>query len=142
MPGFEPRDPNYALRVTDCYRNESAAFRWGGQLISLAPGRISIVLPMAGNPGFSSESPIRSYVAGLLDDACLLASLSLTSAGDSVVMAEYKLNFLAPASGENLVARADVVRPGRSITVCRADALVDGRLSARMLATLAIYRSG
>ena len=140
MPDFKPRDPDYGQRVTDWFQDGSASSLWRGQLVSVAPGRIDIALPMAENPVFSSESPIRSYVAGLLDDACLLAGLSLTSAGDSVGMAEYKLNFLETASGESLIAKADVVRPGRSITVCRADALIDGRLAARMLATLTVSR--
>ena len=97
-------------------------------------------MPLRGNSIFLPQLAIRSYVAGLLDDACLLAGLSLTSAGDSVGMAEYKLNFLETASGESLIAKADVVRPGRSITVCRADAMIDGRLAARMLATLTVSR--
>ncbi len=140
MPDFKPRDPDYARRVTDWFQDGSASYLWGGQLASVAPGRVEISLPLRGSSIFPPGSPIRSYVAGLLDDACLLAGLSLTSAGDSVGMAEYKLNFLGVTSGENLVARADVVRPGRSITVCRADALIDGRLAARMLATLTVSR--
>ena len=57
-------------------------------------------------------------------------------------MAEYKLNFLAPARGEQVSFHAEVVRPGRSITVCRADAFAEGRLVAKMLATLAVSRPG
>ena len=57
-------------------------------------------------------------------------------------MAEYKLNFLAPAHGEQVTARAEVVRPGRSVSVCRADAFADGRLIAKMLATLSVSRPG
>ena len=140
MPDFKPRDPDYAQRLTDWFQNVSASSLWGGQFASVAPGRAEISLPLRGSSIFLPESPIRSYVAGLLDDACLLAGLSLTSAGDSVGMAEYKLNFLGATSGDNLVAKADVVRPGRSITVCRADALIDGRLAARMLATLTVSR--
>lgn len=84
----------------------------------------------------------RSMVAAFLDDACVLAALSLSSAGDAIATAEYKLNFLAPAKGESICARAQVVRPGRNITVCKADALVDDVLIAKMLATLAVSRPG
>ena len=34
---------------------------------------------------------------------------------------DYKINFMAPRRGETLLARAQVVRPGRTLTVCRAD---------------------
>ena len=142
IPGFKPRDSNYAQRVYHCFRDESASSGWGGQLTSVAPGKISILLPIAEDSTFATGALFRSCVAALLDDACLLAGLSLASQGDVVGIAEYKLNFLAKGPGEALLARADVVRPGRSITVCRADALVDGRLAAKMLATLTVSRSG
>ena len=140
MPQFQPRDRAYADRVAAAFRDESAALRWGGELTSLSPGVVEIALPcredLAAAPGVTH----RSVVAALLDDACVLAALSLTSPGDLVATAEYKLNFLAPACGETLIARAEVLRPGRSITVCRADAFAGGRLTARMLATLAVSR--
>ncbi len=140
MPQFQPRDPGYADRVAETFRNESAASRWGGEFTSVSPGVVEITLP-AGEGYCSSAGLIhRSFVAAILDDACVLAALSLSSAGDTVGTIEYKLNFLAPASGESLVARAEVVRPGRSVSVCRADAFADGQLVAKMLATLAVSR--
>ena len=140
MPQFQPRDPTYADRVAAAFRDESAALRWGGELTPISPGVVEIALSyredLAAAPGVTH----RSIVAALLDDACVLAALSLASPGDLVATAEYKLNFLAPACGETLIARAEVLRPGRSITVCRADAFADGQLTARMLATLAVFR--
>ena len=140
MPQFQPRDPAYAERVAAAFRGESAAFRWGGELTTVSPGLVEIALScredLAAAPGVMH----RSFVAALLDAACVLAALSLSSAGDFVATAEYKLNFLAPALGDGIVARAEVLRPGRSITVCRADAFANGQLIARMLATLAVSR--
>ena len=140
MPQFQPRDPAYADRVADTFRDGSASSRWGGELASLFPGVVEITLSFfnatTGGPGTLH----RCIVASLLDDACLLAALSLASPGDLVATAEYKLNILAPADGSQVTARAQVLRPGRSITVCRADAFADGRLTARMLATLAVSR--
>ena len=140
MPQFKPRDSDFAQRVASCFRDESASFLWGGQLVAVAPGKVAVGLPIGGDSDSRHEALLRSRIATLLDEACLLAGLSLASAGDRVGMAEYKLNFLATEAGENLVAEADVVRPGRTITVCRADALLDGRLAARMLATLRVSR--
>ena len=140
MPQFQPRDPAYVERVSAAFRTESAASRWGSELTSVSPGVVEIALSFrdvsTGAPGMLH----RSIVAALLDDACLLAALSLSSDGDAVTTAEYKLNFLATASGGEVIIRAEVLRPGRSITVCRADAFADGRLAARMLATLSVSR--
>ncbi len=41
-------------------------------------------------------------------------------ATSSLVTVEYKINILAPAQGD-LVARGEVMRPGRTLTVTRAE---------------------
>ena len=140
MPQFQPRDPAYADRVDDAFRHGSAASYWGGELTSVSPGVVEIAVPSFDDSTGGPGTLHRSIVAALLDDACVLAALSLTSPGDQVATAEYKLNFLTPAKGSEVTARAEVLRPGRSITVCRADAFADGKLTARMLATLAVSR--
>ena len=38
---------------------------------------------------------------------------------------EFKINLLAPAHGETLIADAHVVRSGRTLTVCAVDILVE-----------------
>jgi len=43
--------------------------------------------------------------------------------GDGVLTVEFKINLLAPADGELLIARGQVVRPGRTLTITRADVL-------------------
>lgn len=41
--------------------------------------------------------------------------------GPSVVTAEYKINYVRPAMGELLVARASLVYAGRTQAVCRCE---------------------
>jgi acyl-coenzyme A thioesterase PaaI-like protein len=64
--------------------------------------------------------------------------------GVGVLSVEFKTNLLAPARGEELVARGRVVRSGRTITVCQAEAsmLSQGTetLVATMLATMMTVR--
>lgn len=43
----------------------------------------------------------------------------------SVLTVEYKLNLMAPAEGDRLIARGRVVRPGRSLVVTQADVFVE-----------------
>ena len=62
------------------------------------------------------------------------------AADDSVLSVEYKINLLAPADGERLVASGQVVRAGRTLTVCDLEVVVlkDGgrTLCARGMQTL------
>jgi acyl-coenzyme A thioesterase PaaI-like protein len=46
------------------------------------------------------------------------------AADDSVLTVEYKMNLLAPADGEELVAQARVVRSGKTLKICTADVFV------------------
>ena len=60
---------------------------------------------------------------------------------DSGVLAvEFKINLMAPAAGEYLVARGKVLRAGRTLTICQADvfAVSDGKETAVALMTATI----
>jgi uncharacterized protein (TIGR00369 family) len=61
-------------------------------------------------------------VATIVDSACGYAALTLMPPDAAVLTAEYKVNLLAPAAGEIFVARASVLKAGRTLTVVRGDA--------------------
>jgi uncharacterized protein (TIGR00369 family) len=61
---------------------------------------------------------VLSYAA---DNALTFAGGS--ALGPMVLTSEYKINFLRPASGQKLVARATVVYAGKRQAVCRCDVL-------------------
>ena len=79
--------------------------------------------------------------SAIADTAGGYAGLTVFPEGSAVLTVEFKINLLAPAAGERLVARGRVLRSGRQLTVCRGDAFAavgDGREKhvATMTATL------
>jgi len=87
------------------------------------------------------HSYFHAGVSGTIaDSACGYAAYTLMPADSSVLTVEYKLNLLVPAEGEKLMARAHVVRSGRTLKICSADVYVlkDGAEvhCATMLATI------
>ena len=76
----------------------------------------------------------------IADSACGFAAYSLMPADTSVLTVEYKINLLAPAAGDELIARAKVLRSGKTLKVCTAEvyALKNGTEThcATMLATI------
>ncbi len=60
----------------------------------------------------------------LVDSACGYAALSRAQPGMEVLTVELKVNLLAPASGDRLRAVGQVLRPGRTLTVCQGDAFM------------------
>ena len=82
---------------------------------------------------------VLSYAA---DNALTFAGGS--ALGPQVVTAEYKINYLRPASGQSLVALAEVVYAGKSQAVCRCDLffLKDGQETLCATAQGTIARLG
>src|SRR4249919_2985344 len=79
-------------------------------------------------------------IATAADSACGYAALSSMPAGSDVLSVEFKLNLLRPAAGERFVARAQVLKPGKTLTAVRADVFAftgeESRLVAAMQATM------
>ncbi len=78
--------------------------------------------------------------AAIADSACGYAAYSLMPVDGSVLTVEYKINLLAPAAGEELIARARVIRSGKTLKVCSAEVYTRGNGAethcATMLATI------
>lgn len=110
----------------------------GVELVSFAPGAIVVRLPVQARLAQHHGFVHGSVVGFMADTACAWAAASL--AGD-VVTSEYKINFMAPALGEALIARGSVIKAGTRQVVARADvhAVRDGaeRIVATALATIA-----
>lgn len=60
-------------------------------------------------------------VGTIADSAGGYAAMTLVPEGASVLTVEYKLNLLAPANGDKLIARGSVVRAGRTLVVTQAE---------------------
>ncbi|MCG7199861.1 PaaI family thioesterase [Marinobacter pelagius] len=67
-----------------------------------------------------------------------LADNALTYAGGSVlgdsVTSEYKINYLRPAIGDKLVAKATVLSSGRNQAVCQCTVIATGEAGERTVA--------
>jgi uncharacterized protein (TIGR00369 family) len=112
----------------------------GAALVHVADGEVDIALPISERLVQQDGFLHAGVVAGATDSACGYAALTRMDPGAEVLTVEFKINLLAPAAGERLVARGRVVRSGRSLTVCRGDAVAvsEGREKhvATMTATL------
>src|SRR6187455_1876023 len=140
MSAFEPVDPNFDARVRASFARQTVMATIGARLEQLAPGAAEIALPFRADLCQQHGFVHAGIVATIADSACGYAAFSLMAPEAAVLSVEYKLNLLAPARGELFVARARVLRPGKTLTVCAADvfALEAGRetLIATMLATI------
>ena len=107
--------------MRESFGNQRVMETIGARLTRVEPGEVEIELAyderLTQQTGFLHAG----VVTAVLDSACGYAAYTLMEPGSEVLSIEFKVNLLAPAVGEKLVARASVVRAGRTITVCRAD---------------------
>src|SRR5687767_11147742 len=131
-----PADPHYVARIRSSFGRQKAMALIGASLTVIEPGQVEVALPyrddLTQQKGF-----IHGGIIGMIaDTACGYAAYSLMPADSSLVTVEYKINILAPARG-SLVARGEVVRAGRTLTVARAEVYAeDGKHVASMQQTL------
>ena len=139
---FRPRDPNYAARVRASFDLQHAMALIGAKMAVVEPGYAEIHLPY--REGITQQHGfIHGGVVGMIaDSAAGYAAMTLVSASASVLTVEYKMNLVAPADGEKLIARGKVVRPGRTLVVTQAEvfAVKDGKekLCALMQQTIMV----
>jgi uncharacterized protein (TIGR00369 family) len=102
----------------------------------VAPGEVEIELPI--RPEISQQHGFAhaGAVATIADSAAGYAALSLMPPGSGVLTAEFKINLMAPAAGERLLALGRVVKPGRTLTVAQAEVVAEAAGSRRTVALL------
>jgi uncharacterized protein (TIGR00369 family) len=121
MPSFTPANPDFEARVRDSFARQRAMATIGARLAAVRAGEVEIELPYR-EALTQQHRFIHGGIVGMLaDNACGYAAFTLMPADASVVSVEYKVNFLAPAAGERIVARARVLRPGRTLIVAEAE---------------------
>lgn len=140
----EPKNRDFEQVVRDSFSKQQLMHTMGAWLTTVAAGEVEIRVPFRSDLTQQHGFLHAGVVASALDSACGYAALTIMPPGSGVLSVEFKTNLLAPARGEELIARARVVRSGRTITVCQGDAfmLSDGAeiAVATMLATMMTVR--
>jgi uncharacterized protein (TIGR00369 family) len=145
MPDFQAQDPHFATRVRESFARQTVMNTLGASLKTVEAGVVEIELPYRSDLTQQNGFLHAGVVATVLDSACGYAAFSLMPADAAVLSIEFKVNLLAPARGESLLARAEVKRAGQIITVCTADAIAinagQSKLVATMLGTMMCIRA-
>nr|WP_244327712.1 PaaI family thioesterase [Roseibium sp. RKSG952] len=118
---MEVRDPNWAQKTRASFGRQAFMAHLGAQLVHVAPGQVDIALDLrlelTQQHGFFHAGG----TASIADSAAGYAALTLFPADCGVLTSEYKINLLNPARQSRLVARGRVVKPGRTLTICKSD---------------------
>lgn len=108
-------------RIQQSFDKQGLMTTLGARLEKVEPGFVEIALTPS--PAVSQQHGFvhAGAVSAIADSAAGFAALSVMPEGTGVLTAEFKINLLAPAAGERIVARGRVVKPGRTLTLSQAD---------------------
>jgi len=114
--------------------NETAAFnRWCGiEVLSAESGRAEIAMPWREEVGQYAGFLHAGLVGALIDTACGFAAATLVG---RVLASHYAVNCLRPAVGERFVARARVVKAGKTQVFTSCELYAQTRGEETLVAT-------
>ena len=127
MPEFIPKNPDYLARANDSFDRQAVMKTLGIRLNRVEAGRVEMEMPYRTDLTQQHGFLHAGIVSTALDSACGYAAFTLMPADAAVLTIEFKINLLAPAAGERFLFRAEVVKPGRTITVADGRAYAVGR---------------
>jgi uncharacterized protein (TIGR00369 family) len=126
---FIPKDENFTEKVRDNFAAQTVMQTIGAKLIRVEPGEVEIELPYRKDLTQQNGYLHAGIITTIADSACGYAAFSLMPKGAEVLSVEFKVNLLSPAIGEKFIAKARVLRAGKTLTIVQADVFAsqDGR---------------
>jgi uncharacterized protein (TIGR00369 family) len=108
-------------RIRFSFAKQGLMVTLGATLGNVAPGAVEIIIRPT--PAISQQHGFvhGGAVSAIADSAAGYAALSLMPEGTGVLTTEFKINLVAPAAGDRIVARGRVVKAGRTLTLAQAD---------------------
>jgi uncharacterized protein (TIGR00369 family) len=141
-----PLNPSFAVEVQRSFARQSIMQLIGAELSRIEAGIVEITLPYRTELTQQNGYLHAGIVTTIADSACGYAAYSLMPTGSEVLSVEFKVNLLRPAKGDKFLARAEVIKPGKTLSVVRADVFAlsaaghDQTLVASMLGTMFCIR--
>jgi uncharacterized protein (TIGR00369 family) len=123
-------------RIRTSFAKQGLMTTLGAKLGAISPGAVEIILfpslAISQQHGFVHAGAVSS----IADSAAGYASLSLVPSGTSILTAEFKINLVAPAVGERIIARGRVIKPGRTLTLAQTDVFAESQGKEKLIAVL------
>jgi uncharacterized protein (TIGR00369 family) len=140
------RNPHFADEVRRLYDSAPFIGAIGLCLVDLAPGSCETLIRLE-RRHLQQDGFVHAGVqATMADHSAGTAAASLIGAGELVLTAEFKINFLEAAQGEELRCRARVLKPGSRLIVAESEVFCLGggarRFTAKAMVTLAVVSKG
>ena len=132
----QPDEADCVERIRSSFAKQGLMATLGATLVVVAPGHVEIALEPG--PAISQQHGFvhAGAVSAIADTAAGYAALSLMPPGRGVLTTEFKINLVAPAVGDRILARGKVVKSGRTLTLALAEVFAETNGQQRLIALL------
>ena len=121
---YQPETTEFETMVRDSFSKMAMMNLLGARISTVKPGLVEVRLAHRSELLQQHGLFHGGVTTTILDSAGGYAAFSLFRPGDEILTVEYKVNFIAPAIGEELIARGEVVKIGKSLSITRGEASV------------------
>lgn len=136
MTHFDPPDPQYLEKVRSSFQRQMAMQTIGAELLSVSPGEVAIKIPFREDLTQQHGFVHAGIISMIGDNACGYAAFSLMPADTAVLTVEFKVNLLSPARGDFFIAKAKVVRAGKTLIVARSEVFAELEAEQKLIAAI------
>jgi uncharacterized protein (TIGR00369 family) len=113
--------PEVDARIRESFARQGFMEKLGVELRDLGHGSCELVVAFDASLTQQHGFFHAGVAATLADNAAGYAGYSVMPEGSTVLTTEFKINLLAPARGEMMRARAEVIKPGRTLVIVRSE---------------------
>ena len=126
----------YEARLRENFARQTVMATLGAEIAHVAPGEVDLRMPY--RPELTQQHGYlhAGIVTTLADSAAGYAAYTLMPPDAEVLSVEFKVNLMAPATGQGFVARGRVKKAGRTLTIVTADVFATGGGEERIVATM------
>jgi len=136
LKNITPIDINFKKRVQDSFARQKFMTFINAELIKIQPGYCEIKLPFTESLTQQHKYFHAGIIAAIADNAAGYAAFSLMHSTSTVLTVEYKINFVAPAKGDFLVAKASVLKKGGTLIVCQAEVFAQNHSKLKLCSVM------
>ncbi len=117
--------PDIASKIQSSFDRQGMMAHIGARIDVMMPGQVTLSCPIT--PEISQQHGFAHAGAtfALGDSAAGYAALTLMPAEAEVLTVEMKINLIAPAAGERLIAIGTVAKPGRRLLVTQSRVMAE-----------------
>ena len=125
-------------RIETNFKKQGLMKTLNASLDTVEKGRVQISSEFDGSQSQQHGYFHAGAITSIVDSACGYAGLTMATADKDVLAVEFKMNFLRPANTKKIIAIGEVIKSGRTLTVCEGNVYNSSgeKLIARMTATM------